>query len=219
MNKFEKKKIEEFFEKLKKATEESTKKLDECIHKNCKNIPNKEIINKMKKKYLSGKKKECKPNDFKCGVDYYNDSEYKKVQDLIKECTKNYCLDHSYNILKDSIDFFSEMNKLKIEKFKCLREYLNSKNTSKENIDKYVKKCKLANKAELQHDLKIFNNDIKKIDEKINQLEKGIKSRNKEKKQLEKKIKNYKPKKPQKYTHKLKDKKEKKSKKSRKLVL
>lgn len=211
MNKIEKKRIDEMFKKYSNATKEAKNNLNVCIHKNCRNVSNDNEVEKLRKKYVSELKKECKDSDYKCMNEYYKKSNFKKVLDIIEKCTKDYCLNHSYKILKDTKILFNKMNTLKIEKFKCLKEYLESNDTSKKNIDKYVKKCKLANKQELLHDLEIFKNDVKLVEQRIKELEKRIKSKEKECINLDKKIKNYKPKTIKKSI------KKKKSKKSKKL--
>lgn len=210
MNKIEKKRIDNFFKNFSKAIKESNNGLKVCMHKNCKNVLNDNEVEKLRKKYISDVKKECKDSDYKCMNEYYKKSNYKKVLDTIEKCTKDYCLNHSYKIVKDSNNFFNKMNTLKVEKFKCLKKYLKSNDTSKKNIDKYVKICKLANKQELLHDLEIFKNDVKLIDEKIKELENRIKSKKKNCIELDKKIKNYKPKTIKKSIKKTKSKRSKK---------
>lgn len=210
MNKIEKKRIDDFFKKYSKAIKESNNGLKVCMNKNCKNVLNDNEVEKLRKKYISDVKKECKDSDYKCMNEYYKKSNYKKVLDTIEKCTKDYCLNHSYKIVKDSNNFFNKMNTLKVEKFKCLKKYLKSNDTSKKNIDKYVKICKLANKQELLHDLEIFKNDVKLIDEKIKELENKIKSKKKNCIELDKKIKNYKPKTIKKSIKKTKSKRSKK---------
>ena len=211
MNKIEKKRIDEIVKNYKNAIKESKTDLQVCTHKNCSNVLNDDEVEEVRKKYVSDLKKECKGSDYKCMNKYYKNSNYKKVLDTIEKCTKDYCLNHSYKILKDSNKFFNKISTLKVEKFKCLKEYLKSNDTSKKNIDKYVKKCKLANKQELLHDLEIFKNDIKLIDQTIKELEQRIKSKKKQCVDLDRKIKKYKPKTIKKSI------KKKKSKRSKKL--
>lgn len=188
------KRLDNFFKNYHKTIKESKNGLQVCINKNCGNDLNNDEVEKLRKEYVSDLKKECKDSDYKCMNKYYKKSNYKKVLDTIEKCTKDYCLDNSYKILKNSKKFFNKTNTLKIEKLKCLKEYLESNDTSKKNIDKYVKKCKLVNKQELLYDLEPFKNNIKLVEKKIKELEQKIKSEEKECINLDKKINKYKPK-------------------------
>lgn len=178
MESHQKKRILTFAKSMSKINKKPSKDLKKCMYDSCENMPSDKSIKNMRNIYKKTLKKECNEQDeknlFKCAADFYNKSELKKVEDGLKECKEKYCSHHAkimtLNIRKVSLD----NNQEKLNRYKCVKEYLESNDTSSKNKSKFIKKGKFLGKKEFDYILERKENDLKKVNEHIKFLEKNI---------------------------------------------
>ena len=174
MENHQKKRFKKFTKSIDKINKQSYKDLNKCMYASCKNIPSEKEFKKMDNEYKKKLKKECKkgPNYYKCFLDIYNKSGIKEMDDIMNECKNKYCDYHLKIISLNSNKVVIEDNKEKLNRFNCIKEYLESNDTSSKNKAKFVKKGNFLGNKEFDHMLEKKENDLKKVKEHIKELEK-----------------------------------------------
>lgn len=175
MESHQKKRILTFAKGIAKINKKPSKDLKKCMYDSCENMPSDKSIKKIRNIYKNTLKKECKEQDknfFKCAVNFYNKSELKKVEDGLKKCKEKYCSHHTKTIVLNISRVSLENNQEKLNRYKCVKEYLESNDTSSKNKSKFIKKGKFLGKKEFDYILERKENDLKKVNEHIKTLEK-----------------------------------------------